>query len=44
MSWTGYVARIGIHRGYRWESQKEICHLEELHGFEKMILKWISER
>jgi hypothetical protein len=33
-----------MHIGFWWESQKEIGHLEELDGFEKMIVKGISER
>jgi hypothetical protein len=33
-----------MHRGYWWENQKKIGHLEELDGFGKMILKWISKR
>jgi hypothetical protein len=38
------MGRKGIHIGFWWESQKEICHSEDVKIVGRIILKWIFER
>jgi hypothetical protein len=45
--WAGYVARLvrsGMHKGYRWESQKERDYWEDQDIGGWKILQWILER
>jgi hypothetical protein len=44
MRWAGHVARMGMHIGYWWGSQKVRDHWEDLDVGGWTILKWISER
>jgi hypothetical protein len=41
---AGHVARMGMHIGYWWESQKERVHWEDQDVGGWTILKWILGR
>jgi hypothetical protein len=44
MRWAGHVAHTGrrpIHKGFSWESQKEIDQQDDLDVGGWIILKWI---
>jgi hypothetical protein len=46
MRWAGYEARMGRRRmriGFRWESQEERAHLEDI-DIGVIILKWILKK
>jgi hypothetical protein len=47
MRWAGYVAQMGLrgmHIGFRWETQKERDHFEDLDVSWWIMLKWILEK